>query len=204
MAVELRELGIQREWDLDEAIGRVKGKPGTHVIVEPADNIGGGGPGDMTHLLRAFLRHDLDGAAVVIADPESVAAMGGAKRGEVRRLRVGGKISALDPGPVELDATFVSASDGKFELEDLHSHAAALGPSKASLLALGSEEGAGAWLAHAFAAGLQVHPYTLRAEFDAQRELPRLLAMGVQGFFIDQPDVGVALRDAPAAQAPRA
>lgn len=83
------------------------------------------------------------------------------------------------------------------------SHAAALGPSKASLLAPASEESAATWLAQAFAAGLQVHPYTLRAEFDAQRELPRLLAMGVQGFFIDQPDLGVALREAPLAQAPR-
>lgn len=127
LAVDLRELGIPREWDLDEAIARIKDTPGPHVIVEPADNIGGGGPGDMTPVLRAFLRHDLDGAAVIIADPESVAALSGARPGEVRRLRIGGKQSPLDEGPVEIDATFVSASDGRFDLEDRHSHAAARG-----------------------------------------------------------------------------
>jgi microcystin degradation protein MlrC len=125
-AVELRELGIVREWDLDEAIGRVKGKPGPHIIVEPADNVGGGGPGDMTYVLRAFLSHELDGAAVVIADARAVKALAGARPGEVRRLRIGGS-SPLDKGPVEIDATFVSATDGRFDLEDRHSHAAALG-----------------------------------------------------------------------------
>ncbi len=79
------------------------------------------------------------------------------------------------------------------------SHASALGPAKASLL---RGDGAGAWLGHAFDLGLQVHPYTLRAEFEAASELPRLLSLGVQGFFIDQPDLGVALRDAHAAGVP--
>jgi hypothetical protein len=63
MAIELRELGISKEWDLDEAILEVKGKPGLHCIIEPADNIGGGGPGDCTPILRAFLRHGLTKAA---------------------------------------------------------------------------------------------------------------------------------------------
>lgn len=77
------------------------------------------------------------------------------------------------------------------------SHACALGPSKADVLCDSGVYGSPPpWFAHALAAGLQVHPYTLRAEFDAQRELPRLLALGVHGFFIDQPDLGVALRDA--------
>ncbi|SFZ86501.1 Microcystin degradation protein MlrC, contains DUF1485 domain [Devosia enhydra] len=127
LAVQLRELGIPKEWDIDEAIGRIKGTPGPHVIVEPADNIGGGAPGDMTTVLRAFLRHDLDGAAVIIADPEAVAALDGAHPGEVRTLTIGGRQSPLDEGPVELDVTFVSATDGLFDLEDRHSHAAARG-----------------------------------------------------------------------------
>jgi len=77
------------------------------------------------------------------------------------------------------------------------SHACALGPSKADLTGEGAAPGSPPpWFAHALAAGLQVHPYTLRAELDAQRELPRLMALGVHGFFIDQPDVGVALRNA--------
>ena len=49
-----------------------------------------------------------------------------AKAGEMRRLSVGGKGSTLDEGPVEVDATFVSRSDGRFTLEDRNSHLAAV------------------------------------------------------------------------------
>lgn len=75
------------------------------------------------------------------------------------------------------------------------SHACAIGPAKASLLPAGGHGGAGPLMTDALDAGLQVHPYTLRAEFDAASELPPLLAMGISGFFIDQPDLGVAVRD---------
>ncbi len=62
-------------------------------------------------------------------------------------------------------------------------------------------------LAHALKAGLVVHPYTLRAEErplvgtphglepPVVAEALHLLGLGVQGFFIDQPDLGVAARD---------
>jgi len=127
LAVELRELGIPEERDIDEAIKEVKGKPGLHVFAEPADNIGGGGPGDCTPVLRAFLRHGLANAAVAIADPDTVEAFESAKPGDVRRVRIGGKRTSMDEGPVEIDARFVSRSDGKFTLEDRHSHMAAGG-----------------------------------------------------------------------------
>ena len=62
-------------------------------------------------------------------------------------------------------------------------------------------------LAHALKAGLVVHPYTLRAEESYLTQSPtgvnqsvvaeavQLYGLGVQGFFIDQPDLGVAARD---------
>ena len=62
-------------------------------------------------------------------------------------------------------------------------------------------------LARALRAGLLVHPYTLRAEEtflsqapngieqSALAEAVQLYGLGVQGFFIDQPDIGVAARD---------
>lgn len=62
-------------------------------------------------------------------------------------------------------------------------------------------------LAHALKAGLVVHPYTLRAEENYLSQAPtgvnqsvvaeavQLYSLGVQGFFIDQPDLGVAARD---------
>jgi microcystin degradation protein MlrC len=127
MAVSLRELGVPREWDLEAALADI-GEPrgGPVILVEPADNIGGGAPGDGTAILRAFLRHKVRNAAVAIADSAAVESLKDAKPGEMRRLSIGGKGSALDEGPVEIDATFVSRSDGRFTLEDRNSHLAAV------------------------------------------------------------------------------
>lgn len=62
-------------------------------------------------------------------------------------------------------------------------------------------------LAAARAAGLQVHPYTVRAEapylaldpggalIDAEAEVRLLLAAGATGVFIDHPDIGVRVRE---------
>ncbi|MDC9824893.1 M81 family metallopeptidase [Devosia sp. ZB163] len=126
LATSLRELGLPEEWDLDAALADAKGKPGPVVIVEPADNIGGGAPGDCTSVLRGFLRHGVTNAAVAIADAESVRALDDARPGDIVRLSIGGKGSRLDPGPVELDVTFISRSDGEFTLEDRNSHLAAM------------------------------------------------------------------------------
>ena len=77
-------------------------------------------------------------------------------------------------------------------------YASALGPWKGSLGRVVGEGGA-TLLASALAAGLAVHPYTLRAEEHADRaaaeaEALALFQSGVQGAFFDQADVGVAAR----------
>jgi microcystin degradation protein MlrC len=127
MAIALRELGLPEEWPLDDALLDAKGRQGgPYVIVEAADNIGGGAPGDCTSVLRGLLRHGIGNAAVIIADAEAVRALADARPGERRRLSVGGKGSRLDPGPLEIEASFVSRSDGEFVLEDRNSHLAAL------------------------------------------------------------------------------
>ncbi|HVL73155.1 MAG TPA: M81 family metallopeptidase [Beijerinckiaceae bacterium] len=127
IAWENRQAGIPREWDLkaalDDALSRRLAGP--VVIVEPADNIGGGAPGDCTTILRAFLHRRLDPAAVVIADPAAVQALAGASPGDRVALSIGGKGSRLDPGPVAVEAELVSRSDGRFTLEDRQSHLAA-------------------------------------------------------------------------------
>lgn len=127
MAIALRQLGLPEEWSLDDALNDAKQRPGgPYVIVEAADNIGGGAPGDCTSVLRGLLRHGIGNAAVIIADAEAVRALADARPGERRRLSVGGNGSRLDPGPLEIEATFVSRSDGEFVLEDRNSHLAAL------------------------------------------------------------------------------
>jgi microcystin degradation protein MlrC len=123
LAWELRETGAPAEDDIDDVLQRnFSGLRGPVVLVEPADNIGGGAPGDCTDVLRGLLRHDTQNAAVALADAAAVAALADAQPGEVRHLALGGRGSRLDPGPVPLDVTFVSRSDGRFTLEDRQSH----------------------------------------------------------------------------------
>jgi microcystin degradation protein MlrC len=126
-AVELREEGLVRERSVDEVLSEVVpvGR-GPVLLVEPADNIGGGAPGDGTAILRALLRRRVENAGVIINDPATVGALDGVAIGSSAKLRVGGKGSPLDEGPVEVEATLVSRSDGRFTLEDRNSHLAAM------------------------------------------------------------------------------
>lgn len=121
-----KALGVPHEWDLDKAIVDAQEK-GLYpcCIVEPADNVGGGGPADGTAILRAFLKHGVQGG-VVIADPESVAALQGVEPGTEVSLRVGGKTFSGDRGPVDVQAKLIRLTDGCYTLEDRHSHAASM------------------------------------------------------------------------------
>lgn len=126
-AEELKTLGLVEEWEIDAAIADAAAKGRFPVcLVEPADNIGGGATGDGTSILRALLRHQLAGSGVVICDPESVEALQGAAPGSEHELEVGGKVSPLDPGPVKVRARLLRLSDGRYTLEDRHSHAASM------------------------------------------------------------------------------
>ena len=97
---------------------------GPVVLVEPSDNIGGGAPGDGTGVLRALLQAGATGAAVAIADPEAVRSLSALATGERTTLAIGGRGSRLDAGPLTLEVTMRSRSDGRFRLEDPHSHLA--------------------------------------------------------------------------------
>lgn len=99
---------------------------GPIVIVEPADNVGGGAPGDGTTVLRTLIEHHVDNAAVVINDPAAVSALSGKPIGSRVRLSIGGKGSRLTEGPLELEVELLSKSNGKFDLEDRNSHLASM------------------------------------------------------------------------------
>jgi glycerophosphoryl diester phosphodiesterase len=95
-------------------------------------------------------------------------------------------------------------------------YAQAIGPSKALIIARRADETLGAptdLVAAAHAAGLALHPWTFRAENyflprefrrgadpaahgDLAGEIRAYLAAGIDGFFTDQPEIGVAARDA--------
>lgn len=125
-AWSLRMAGLPKELPIDDALARISTNgPGPVILVEPSDNIGGGAPGDGTAVLRALVRHRMPRSLVVINDPDSVAALDGIANGGRATLRIGGKGSSLDEGPLTLDIELVSRSDGRFTLEDRQSHLAA-------------------------------------------------------------------------------
>ena len=126
-AIRLRDLGHPQEWALDDALTRIGDATGNGpvLVVEPADNIGGGAAGDSTIVLGAFLRHGIDNAAVAIADASAVRALSEAALGETCRLAIGGGSGAIGSSPLLVAATLISRSDGRFTLEDPHSHLAA-------------------------------------------------------------------------------
>lgn len=126
-ALAAREVGNRLDMPLAEAMARLREHTdGPVVIVEPADNIGGGAPGDCTSVLRAFVEHKIPRAAVAIHDPAAVAKIREHKPGDTIELEIGGRASALDPGPVRARVEIVSTSDGAFDLEDPQSHLASM------------------------------------------------------------------------------
>jgi microcystin degradation protein MlrC len=127
LAWQLREAGNIVDPPLEEVMARLR-EPleGLTVIAEPSDNIGGGAPGDGTGLLRAFVEHRLNNAAICICDETAVEALQSMDIGQRITLPIGGKGSRFDPGPLTLVVELVSRSSGKFRLEDPHSHLASM------------------------------------------------------------------------------
>ncbi len=120
---DLTHLGQITDPPANEVLVQLKPLPeGLTVLVEPADNIGGGAPGDCTGLLRALIRHGISNAAICISDPHSVREL----EGGARKIKLGGKGSRLDAGPLELEVKLIALSDGCFELEDKNSHLASM------------------------------------------------------------------------------
>jgi microcystin degradation protein MlrC len=78
---------------------------GPLILAEPADSVGGGAPGDGTHLLRALLEAKAGAGFVAIWDP--VAAAQAARAGVGGRFvaPVGGRTLPLHGAPVRLDGT---------------------------------------------------------------------------------------------------
>jgi microcystin degradation protein MlrC len=128
--VEHREAGNvippQLEEMLPAVIEHIKRGETPVILVEPADNIGGGAPGDATTLLRAFVGGDIAESVVIINDPQTVSQLGKLVPGDRTMVAVGGRGSQLAEGPVELEVELFSVSDGQFELEDHHSHLASM------------------------------------------------------------------------------
>lgn len=90
---------------------------GPVVLVDPADNVGGGSPGDGTHLLRALLEAGARGAVIVLWDPE--AARAAAESGVDSRFAgpVGGKSDDWHGAPVEIIARITFVGEASYSHE---------------------------------------------------------------------------------------
>jgi glycerophosphoryl diester phosphodiesterase len=90
-------------------------------------------------------------------------------------------------------------------LQEIAGYASCIGPAKGLVI---PRDGEGrltrptSLVADCHAVGLKVHPWTFRAESaflpagtDLEGELREFLVVGIDGFFSDQPDVGVRARD---------
>ena len=127
LAWRLRGQGIPVLESADVVFAKLGSNPaGPVVLAEPSDNIGAGAPGDGTGLLRAMILHRIQRGLVAINDPASVRLLSDIPLGGTARVMIGGRGWKGDAGPVETVVTVRSRSDGRFELEDPHSHLASM------------------------------------------------------------------------------
>lgn len=88
---------------------------GPIVINETSDNPGGGTPGDGTHLLNALLTFNTVLTTFgSIYDPEAAAIAHKAGENNNIHVRLGGKTDKLHGDPINVTATVVKLSDGRF------------------------------------------------------------------------------------------
>ncbi len=98
---------------------------GPVILVDSADNIGGGTPGDGTDALKAMLAADVQEGTVVIADPEAVSECQRGGLGAQLTLWVGGKTDEFHGSPVEVTGEVMALSDGVYPCELQEHHFAA-------------------------------------------------------------------------------
>lgn len=89
-------------------------KEGPVIIVDGADNIGGGAPGDGTTVLNVLKEQNTGPAVMCLADKESVYKAIQAGIGETVQLTVGAKTDDLHGKPVEIKGVVSLISTGDF------------------------------------------------------------------------------------------
>ena len=84
------------------------------VLVDPADNVGGGSAGDGTVILAELLRAGAHGAAIVMFDPQAVAVADAAGEGGRFAAEVGGKVDHLHGSAVRVEGRVRLLTDGRY------------------------------------------------------------------------------------------
>lgn len=97
---------------LSEYVGETTGGP--TVLVDPADNVGGGSAGDGTAVLGELLRQNIPGAVVVLNDPAAAAQAGLAGTGGAFAGYVGAKVDKAHGDPVFIEGTVRFCGEASF------------------------------------------------------------------------------------------
>ncbi len=102
--------------DIDEALLHAAAATNHPVVLlDVGDNVGGGSPGDSTHVLAAAQRLGVRDLFQSLCDPEAVAACAVAGVGATVELEVGGKTDDLHGSPVSIRGVVRVLDSGRFE-----------------------------------------------------------------------------------------
>lgn len=85
------------------------------VLLDTGDNVGGGSPGDSTHILHAARRLGVAGIVQVLCDPDAVRVCRETGVDGTVSLEVGGKTDSRHGAPFPVRGVVTAISDGKFE-----------------------------------------------------------------------------------------
>ncbi|MGY9033261.1 MAG: M81 family metallopeptidase [Rhodobacterales bacterium] len=114
---------------LHTVLDRIDTEPrgdGPVLLVEPADNIGGGTPGDGTGLLAPLLETGRKNIVAILNDAEAASMCHAISKGDTVTLLIGAKTDKHHGSPIEFSGRIRHLSDGKFELENKQSHLASM------------------------------------------------------------------------------
>ncbi len=114
--------GLPPSQAVEQALQSVSGPT---ILVDSADNIGGGSPGDGTEALQAMLAARVQEGTVALADPEAVALCHAAGKGARLTLTVGAKTDSWHGQPVTVTGKVMAVSDGIYPCELQEHHFAA-------------------------------------------------------------------------------
>lgn len=100
---------------IDEALRRAaQAEDHPVVLLDVGDNVGGGSPGDSTHVLAAAQRLAIGGLFHSLCDPDAVDACVRAGVGASVEIRAGGKTDDLHGDAVAIEGVVRMLDDGKF------------------------------------------------------------------------------------------
>lgn len=115
-AWDLRESLNQGGTAIDDALKQADAAPaGPVVLFDVGDNVGGGSPGDSTHILHAARALGIGNLLQAICDPQVVQQCQAAGVGGHIAASVGGKSDHMHGAPFPIQATVTALGDGRYE-----------------------------------------------------------------------------------------